>query len=1177
MPDNNNSQMANETQKLMNEPVRTGRTEMQVLESIEKYMGQIVNNGGNIYGMSASNARVYGKNGSDFYQRRIGRGTYNDFTTEMKKTMIEELFGTDFKKSMNELKKQLAKDLGVELGDLPTQLGQLAGKELAKRVNDSSLGKAIFDPIKKYRDNLAKEIQDAYTRGKQKVANADKMSDVLSKANATQKSQSRQGVSKDDSASIPFENVSNTIKDTVLKQVKQTTKDTSIEAAKKATQNQTASMMPELKGIMPDIADAIPSADLGEMAAASNTAEAIGGLGEIASTVAPEILALAGPVIALTAVVTTLGPAMQEFEKMLDKTIETMGRASKSREKNLDLAQERLMADVKTMVETPFKILEDAAQKWYDTWDSNLRTISATQGYTKEQVQQLYSAYVDRLRTEGLTDVIGASDISNNLANVLNAGLSGAYAEEFAYIATKLNAAIPTQDFFQYTEGYITAVSNALNQGKSQSEAIAAANAELETFANSLLYAGREISGGFTTGLKGAEELFQKAEQIAQAGRYGSGMELGSVLTSISAVTGAIAPDLASSLVDAVYKAAVGGNSSDIVALRSLAGINASNTEFLQSLVSNPQSVFGALFDNLANMQNMSNGAYMEVAEGLSSVFGISMDALARLDFTQIANAVRATGETSDALGQNMKLLQSGQTTTNAEILRMRQINEYMVDEGLAYVLDNEAGRAIQQHMWEEQIARDLMEATYAVELKGSALGFLEKLSGGLTTLGNLLNPIAWFNKIDELVTTAGQDETLQADVKSILELGKVGTGQASDLANLTAYNQALGLTENLVDLLGGKSAYAETQREIAKIRNRGGAFSGYVNDNDYLKSSMAGLTSAVAGLAFGGVGSLLVSGGSALVDKVGKSIIDATTEEYATQNIDEAKVQAYIDRKNAEYAEYKKSQPLGLNSQSQYTWNTVGKSALSKFGYTPGGMVDYNTGEVAAVAMNTAASTAQSQSKLNDNLQKMLNDMEEFYNEDTSRTYKDYIATAKRYGISDFTEAVEKSGLTEESIQNQYEALQGQAGARMKAEREQKEEKFWEDDVLKLTETTSWLESINSTATNIYNIFDKFLDEWEDYFIRHTVYNNAYNRDTVEKVLSAERDSSETAIYALADALTQNDISLLRDPTIQTNALLAQILKVANAILTQQGAGGTSISLPDTLAGLSLGIINQS
>ena len=89
-------------------------------------------------------------------------------------------------------------------------------------------------------------------------------------------------------------------------------------------------------------------------------------------------------------------------------------------------------------------------------------------------------------------------------------------------------------------------------------------------------------------------------------------------------------------------------------------------------------------------------------------------------------------------------------------------------------------------------------------------------------------------------------------------------------------------------------------------------------------------------------------------------------------------------------------------------------------------------------------------------------------------------------------------------------------------------------------------------------------------------MYNNAYTRDTVQKVLDSERESSETAIYALADALTQNDVSLLVDPTMQTNALLAQILKVANAILTQGNNGVGGISLPDTLAGLSLGIVNQ-
>ncbi|MCU6720651.1 hypothetical protein OCV67_12045 [Porcipelethomonas ammoniilytica] len=45
-------------------------------------------------------------------------------------------------------------------------------------------------------------------------------------------------------------------------------------------------------------------------------------------------------------------------------------------------------------------------------------------------------------------------------------------------------------------------------------------------------------------------------------------------------------------MTDAIYKAATGGNSSKIVVLRSLAGINASNTEFLKQLANDPQKVF---------------------------------------------------------------------------------------------------------------------------------------------------------------------------------------------------------------------------------------------------------------------------------------------------------------------------------------------------------------------------------------------------------------------------------------------------------------------------------------------------------------------------------------------------------------------------------------------------------
>lgn len=201
---------------------------------------------------------------------------------------------------------------------------------------------------------------------------------------------------------------------------------------------------------------------------------------------------------------------------------------------------------------------------------------------------------------------------------------------------------------------------------------------------------------------------------------------------------------------------------------------------------------------------------------------------------------------------------------------------------------------------------------------------------------------------------------------------------------------------------------------------------------------------------------------------------------------------------------------------------------------------------------------------------------MDDYYSEDNTRSYEDFVATAKQYGIADYKKALEQGGLTEEDVRNRYNQLQDQTAISKQQDRNRQEEQFWEDNILQLTTSNTWLESINSTATDVFNLFDDFVAAWKDYFIEHTVYNSAFDRSAVEKVLSAERDSSETAIYALADALTQNDVGLLLDPTVQTNALLSQILKVANAILVQSSNGGGAISLPDTIAGLSLGIISQ-
>lgn len=87
-----------------------------------------------------------------------------------------------------------------------------------------------------------------------------------------------------------------------------------------------------------------------------------------------------------------------------------------------------------------------------------------------------------------------------------------------------------------------------------------------------------------------------------------------------------------------------------------------------------------------------------------------------------------------------MQLLASGETTSSAESQRLQQINEYMIDQGLAYVLDNESARLIQQHMWDQEIAEQLQEATYSVDFAGGALELITTIAGlGQTYLTCLL------------------------------------------------------------------------------------------------------------------------------------------------------------------------------------------------------------------------------------------------------------------------------------------------------------------------------------------------------------------------------------------------------------------------------------------------------
>ena len=804
------------------------------------------------------------------------------------------------------------------------------------------------------------------------------------------------------------------------------------------------------------------------------------GLGTAAAAVGPELLAIGAAAAVVTVGLLAIDPALEGFVNYAKTALKTMNRDNDQRKKNTELMKKRLEADVNTLVEQPFAILKQSAQEVYDAWDKNVRLINATQGYNKSDLQNLMSNYASRLRSEGLDDVISGTSIIDNLASVLQSGLSGRVAEEFAYLATKLNAEIPTQDFFNYADTYASLAANAIKNGASQSEAISYANSQLEQFASDILYASRQLSGGFSTGLKNASTLFEQSTKIATAAKTGNASQIAGVLTSVSAIVGAIAPDLTDSITSAIYDTATGGNTSQIVALRSLAGINASNTEFLQQLARDPQGVFSTLFSNLANLQNMSNSNYMEVAEGLSDVFGISSEAFQRIDFNYLAKAISQMNLNNASLSENLEHLASGQTTTTTEQLKMQQINKYLIDEGLSYVLDNEATRAIQEHMWDEQLARQMTEAEYAVNLQGSALDYLESIVHTISNLLKLLNPYyAIANGVSNLAKTAIAANKQRDAVKTLLKASNVGSANARTFYNLSTPGIDAGLTSGLISMMYG----------------------------------------------------LKVSSGT--------------------------------------------SSSLQRRVRSAYGWGTLSKSQAAAI---QGHVASPYTFTDTSVASGTSLSSSAVSSARVEKMLATMESMASAQNKDKSYkySYSDWAKTARRYGISNLDEALEAAGYSTSDVKYQYEQYQTLSAAKQQQERLDKEEETWDMLLTNVPDIDTLIK--NSIVPKLESIgvdLNKFLTQWINYYVKHTAYLEAtrYKSSDYDKIRKKEKKGSDSIVAKLANTLTSNLVDI-KDPTVQTNVLLAEMLKVLTTIMQQNNNKTTSTELADSLKGLSLGLL---
>lgn len=1132
--------------------------------------------------------------------RRRGRLTANQFFDDLTDTLEDEfikgLTGSAHP-IQDALKKPIAEfanSLGVNVKDLGKEVGRRLGNQLSNAFKATDLGKHLTQQWQGI-------INDVSNQGAQFLRNA---TDMLNDPNALSRSKSNKN--RRDLENESIDNVSDAFDDLSGSDGPVNQAGEALNQASDIINDSASNMSGQLQNAVGNLGNLSSSTQLANQSTAQLTSEL--------TTAAPELAGLAGaagplalliPILQLTLI--ALQHSIQEFDEAIQPMKEGFNNFVEKLEnagtkvlsltaRNLELAKKRFEDDARSLIEAPFKILEDAANRVLDTWDSVLHTVTATQEYNKAEVQDLWASYSQRLKDEGLSSVISSTDIMKNLEGILEKGLSGEVANEFAYIATLLNNAIPTQDFFQYAEAYASLAANYIKMGMDEQKALGFASKELKSFASNVLYASRELSGGFTTSLSNASSLFEDSVKIAMTSGNVITGEISGVLTSVSAIVGSIAPDLASGIVDAVVKAALGGNSNEITALRSMTSAGASNTAFLKALSKDPKSVFSELFSNLANLQQMSSDNFMEVAEALSSVFGISMDAFARVDFAYLADKISEMDVSFTELQDSIDLLRSEETVSTAEKLRMQQINKYMIEEGLAYVLDNEVAREVQQHMWQEQLAREIEENTFAVDLAGASLDLLK---GVIEAVNNLMKKFGLpIIAIQGIELTAQELAVLGDDIKNVLEEQVVGSGDTFVLKNLITSGQDLKLIERYPQLIGLNSNYLGRD-----YSNSNGGIDVTSSDASLLSPEQADHIFNPTGRPISGSSVSDESSISAVSDAVPKSA--ASKGKYRTgigiyyNWAPVAKTISGLFKELWSSGDWRTAASYNAIWDNEQT--AIAQSEQSKVQEFLDTMQDYTKDMVALTASGGPASLAAAEARENaENKYLSQAELEDtILNsslKDEVMSYEDWVESASKYGITNLGQTLSEYGLTMTDVESKFQQYQTQAEGRTEYARQLHEIQFWENveeynnnyfpnhfenEFLR----KDWMENWETNyLTPIRDDLHQLLTDWEDYYIHHTAYTEATGdafADAIE-LADLEKDEMGDSVLALAKALTENNnwlqenTEILKDPVVHANVLLSQILVVTEAIMQQNNSTATTSAIPTTLLGLGTGGMSE-
>lgn len=156
MPDTNNGNTNTSTggadilsslNNYFNSTTASRNDTIALLKSIDQTTKQILQSG---RGMSASNAQNmmpgYRSSNTYFqsragYSSRGGSSSFSKFTDGLESVLLDELVGREFKDKLRGIRDKLARDIGVNIEDVPNALGKALGSKLAGAIKNTDIFK----------------------------------------------------------------------------------------------------------------------------------------------------------------------------------------------------------------------------------------------------------------------------------------------------------------------------------------------------------------------------------------------------------------------------------------------------------------------------------------------------------------------------------------------------------------------------------------------------------------------------------------------------------------------------------------------------------------------------------------------------------------------------------------------------------------------------------------------------------------------------------------------------------------------------------------------------------------------------------------------------------------------------------------------------------------------------